>query len=154
MTVTPASQFGACPDARRALRDTSNLGRPRAPQRRHVSGDDLTVRESTVAGRSVGRRPNRQSPDVQWQQRGFETPDATTTTLEGDNPSMTLADVQQQRLLERLREAGDQPVAFAELHASGIDFPAAVVSELELNGYVIERVYDHRRPIGVRLLHP
>ena len=67
---------------------------------------------------------------------------------------MTLADVQQQRLLERLREAGDQPVAFAELHAGGIDFPAAVISELELNGYVIERVYDHGRLVGVRLLQP
>ena len=67
---------------------------------------------------------------------------------------MTPADVQQQRLLERLREAGDQPVAFAELHAGGIDFPAAVVSELELNGCVIERVYDHRRLVGVRLLQP
>jgi hypothetical protein len=67
---------------------------------------------------------------------------------------MTLADAQQQRLLERLRQAGDQPVAFAELHAAGIDFPAAVVSELELNGYLIERVYDHARLIGVRLLHP
>ena len=48
---------------------------------------------------------------------------------------MTLADAQQQRLLERLRQAGDQPVAFDELHAGGIDFPAAVVFELELNGY-------------------
>ena len=67
---------------------------------------------------------------------------------------MTLADAQQQRLLERLRQAGDQPVAFAELHAGGIDFPAAVVSELELNGYAIERVYDHGRLVGVRLLHP
>ena len=67
---------------------------------------------------------------------------------------MTPADAQQQRLLERLREAGDQPVAFAELHAAGIAFPAAVVSELELNGYVIERVYDHGRLIGVRLLQP
>jgi hypothetical protein len=36
--------------------------------------------------------------------------------------------------------------------AGGIDFPAAVVSELELNGYVIERVYDHGRLVGVRLL--
>jgi len=63
---------------------------------------------------------------------------------------MTLADAQQQRLLERLREAGDEAVAFAELHASGIAFPAAVVSELELNGYVIKRVYDHGRLIGVR----
>jgi hypothetical protein len=67
---------------------------------------------------------------------------------------MTLADAQQQRLLERLCEAGDQRVAFADLHAGGIDFPAAVVSELELNGYVIERVYDHGRPVGVSLLHP
>jgi hypothetical protein len=67
---------------------------------------------------------------------------------------MTLADAQQQRLLERLRRAGDQPVAFAELHAAGIDFPAAVTSELELNGYLIERVYDHGRLVGVRLLDP
>jgi hypothetical protein len=66
---------------------------------------------------------------------------------------MTFADVQQQRLLEHLRKAG-QPVAFAELHASGIDFPAAVVSELALTGYVIERVYDHERLVGVRLLDP
>ena len=63
-----------------------------------------------------------------------------------------LADTQQRRLLERLREAGEQPVAFAELHAGGIDFPAAVVCELELNGYAIERVYDHGRLLGVRLL--
>lgn len=69
-------------------------------------------------------------------------------------PSMTLADTQQQRMLERLRGAGDQPVTFAELHASGIDFPAAVVSELQLIGYAINRVYDHGRLVGVRLLKP
>ncbi|MGO9822552.1 MAG: hypothetical protein ACLPTJ_18125 [Solirubrobacteraceae bacterium] len=67
---------------------------------------------------------------------------------------MTPADAQQQRLLDRLRQAGDQPVVFAELHAGGIAFPAAVVTELELNGYLIERVYDHGRMVGVRLLHP
>ena len=67
---------------------------------------------------------------------------------------MTPADAQQQLLLERLREAGDQPVAFTELHASGIAFPAAIVAELELNGYVIERVNDHGRLVGVRLLQP
>jgi hypothetical protein len=67
---------------------------------------------------------------------------------------MMPADPQQQRLLERLRQAGDQPVVFAELHADGIAFPAAVVSELELNGYLIERVYDHGRMVGVRLLRP
>ena len=47
---------------------------------------------------------------------------------------MTPADAQQQRLLEDLREAGDEAVAFAELHAAGIAFPAGVVSELELRG--------------------
>ena len=67
---------------------------------------------------------------------------------------MTPADAQQQRLLERLRQAGDEPVAFTELHATGIAFPAAVVSELELSGYVIERVHDHGRSLGVRLLQP
>jgi hypothetical protein len=81
-----------------------------------------------------------------------ETLEAPPIPLEGDNPSITLADAQQQ--LKRLREAGDQPVSFAELHASGIDFPAAVVSELELDGYAIERVHDHRRLVGVRLLDP
>ena len=64
---------------------------------------------------------------------------------------MTLLDAQQQRLLERLGTAGDQPVAFAVLHAAGIDFPAAIASELELNGYVIERVNDNERLVGVRL---
>ena len=67
---------------------------------------------------------------------------------------MTPADTQQQRLLERLRQAGEQPVPFAELRAGGIDFPAAVVSEFELNGYAIERVHDDGRMIGVRLLKP
>jgi hypothetical protein len=65
---------------------------------------------------------------------------------------MALADAQQQRLLELLREAGEEPVAFAELRAGGVSFPAAVISELELNGYRIERVYDHGRLLGVRLL--
>jgi hypothetical protein len=67
---------------------------------------------------------------------------------------MTLADTQQQRMLEQLRRAGDQPVAFAELRSGGIDFPAAVVSELQLNGYAIDRVYERGRLVGVRLLKP
>jgi hypothetical protein len=66
---------------------------------------------------------------------------------------MTLADAQQQLLLERLRHAGDQPIAFAELHTAGIDFPATVVAELQLNGYVIERVFHNGR-LGVRLRNP
>jgi GNAT superfamily N-acetyltransferase len=72
----------------------------------------------------------------------------------GDNPLDDAADGQQRRMLERLREAGEKPVSFAELRAGGIDFPAAVVSELELNGYEIERVHDHVRLIGVRPLPP
>ena len=53
-----------------------------------------------------------------------------------------------------MRQAGDEALPFAELHDVGIAFPAAVVSELELNGYVILRVYEHGRLVGVRLLEP
>lgn len=66
---------------------------------------------------------------------------------------MSVLDAQQQRLLDCLRQDGDQPVAFADLHAAGITFPAAVISELELNGYVIDRVHQQGQPVGVRLLH-
>ena len=65
---------------------------------------------------------------------------------------MTLAETQQLRMLERLRSAGEQPVTLEQLRAGGIDFPAVVIGELELNGYVIERVYEHGRLLGVRLL--
>ena len=68
--------------------------------------------------------------------------------------SMAIAETQQLRMLERLRRAGTQPVSLRELRAGGIDFPAVVLSELELNGYAIERVYEHARLIGVRLLEP
>ena len=75
----------------------------------------------------------------------------TTAPAGGNNPSMALADAQQQRQLELLREAAEES-PFAELHAGGVSFPAAVISELELNGYPIERAYDHGRLVGVRLL--
>jgi hypothetical protein len=65
---------------------------------------------------------------------------------------MTLAETQQLRTLERLQNAGEQPVTLDQLRACGIDFPAVVIGELELNGYAIERVYEHGRLIGVRLL--
>jgi hypothetical protein len=65
---------------------------------------------------------------------------------------MAIATETQQLLtLERLRSAGTQPVTFDQLRAGGVDFPAVVIGELELNGYVIERVYEHGRQIGVRL---
>ena len=61
-------------------------------------------------------------------------------------------ETQQLLMLERLRSAGTQPVTLDQFRAGGIDFPAVVIGELELNGYVIERVYEHGRQIGVRLL--
>ena len=81
-------------------------------------------------------------------------PDARRHALGGEHRLDDAADSQQQRMLERLRRAGEQPATFAELRAGGVDFPAAVVSELELSGYEIERVHDRGRPIGVRLLEP
>jgi hypothetical protein len=65
---------------------------------------------------------------------------------------MTPVDDQQLRLLERLRQAGDRPLGFAELRDDGIDFPATVVGELEMHGYAIARVYDQGRMVGVRLV--
>lgn len=66
---------------------------------------------------------------------------------------MTLADTQQQRLLERLRQAGHQPVALPSCTPAGLTSRPRS-SELELVGYAIERVYDHGRLVGVRLLEP
>ncbi|MGB0097181.1 MAG: hypothetical protein WBP81_32150 [Solirubrobacteraceae bacterium] len=65
---------------------------------------------------------------------------------------MALVETQQLRMLEQLRHAGKQPMTLDQLRAGGIDFPAVVIGELELNGYAIERVYEHRRLLGVRLL--
>ena len=65
---------------------------------------------------------------------------------------MALVETQQLRMLEQLRNAGKQPMTLDQLRAGGIDFPAVVIGELELNGYVIERVYEHGRVLGVRLL--
>jgi hypothetical protein len=80
-------------------------------------------------------------------------PPAATAIPHGtDNPSMTLVDDQQLRLLERLRQAGDRPLSFATLRDDGIHFPATVVGELEMHGYAIARVYEQRRMVGVRLV--
>ncbi len=65
---------------------------------------------------------------------------------------MEVVEAQQLRMLERLRGAGQRLVTLEELRAGGIDFPAAVLSELEINGYSIDRVHEHGRLIGVRLI--
>lgn len=43
-------------------------------------------------------------------------------------------------------------MSLATLRAAGLDFPAVVISELELNGYAIERVHEDGRLVGVRLV--
>jgi hypothetical protein len=50
--------------------------------------------------------------------------------------SMPPIETQQLRMLENLRQAGTQPMTLDQLRAGGIDFPAVVIGELELNGYV------------------
>jgi hypothetical protein len=64
-------------------------------------------------------------------------------------------DAQQALLLEKLRRAGGAPVSYDELREEGIQFPASVVSELELVGVRLERncpVTPGARPaVGVRL---
>ena len=67
---------------------------------------------------------------------------------------MTLVETQHRLALEHLRGAGEQPVSLAALRAAGLDAPAAVISELELNGHAIERVYEHGRLVGLRLIEP
>ena len=57
--------------------------------------------------------------------------------------------------MDVLRRAGDVPVSYAELNDAGVEFPASVVSELELAGVAIERCFGRgsgpRRLRGVRL---
>ena len=50
-----------------------------------------------------------------------------------------------------LRDAGERPVSLVELRERGIANPAAVLYELELAGYEIDRVHRHGRLVGVRL---
>jgi biotin operon repressor len=62
-----------------------------------------------------------------------------------------LARRRQDVMLRVLREAGDRPVSLPELRERGIANPAAVIYELELLGYEIDRVHRHGRLLGVRL---
>jgi biotin operon repressor len=62
-----------------------------------------------------------------------------------------LANRRQDIVIRALRDAGDRPVSLAELRERGIANPAAVIYELELAGYEIDRVHRHGRLLGVRL---
>jgi hypothetical protein len=63
---------------------------------------------------------------------------------------------QQALLLAVLRRAGGAPVSYSELKDAGVEFPASVVSELELAGVAIDRCLANgpgsSRQVGVRLL--
>ena len=65
---------------------------------------------------------------------------------------MAPIETQQLRMLEQLRQAGRHAITLDQLRAGGIDFPAVVIGELELNGYVIERVHEHGKLLAFRLL--
>ena len=65
---------------------------------------------------------------------------------------MAPIETQQVRMLEQLRQPGKEPMTLDQLRAGGIDFPAVVIGEPELNGYVIERVHEQGKLLGVRLL--
>jgi hypothetical protein len=60
-------------------------------------------------------------------------------------------DAQQALLLELLRRAAGAPVSYRRLRDAGIEYPASVVSELELAGLPLERSHDGPRLLGVRL---
>jgi hypothetical protein len=80
----------------------------------------------------------------------------TTGTRAGatrDNAAVTrdLAGRRQDIVIRALRDAGDRPVSLPELRERGIANPGAVIYELELAGYEIDRVHRHGRLLGVRL---
>ena len=65
----------------------------------------------------------------------------------GANPDALIPeDLQQARLLERLRAAGGQPVSFEELRSLGIENPAVLCYELDLVGVPITRVHRYEGP--------
>jgi hypothetical protein len=71
--------------------------------------------------------------------------------LQRASPSL---DHQQATVLSALYDAQGAPVSLAELHDAGVEFPASVVSELELAGVPIERSLlraDGDKAVGVQL---
>jgi hypothetical protein len=117
--------------------DASPVSKTPATQQRGIPATAI----ATVVDRKLPDEMLGSDVDFSWPQQNEVT-----------SSSMALADSQQLRMVERLRAAGKQPVTIGELRGGGIDFPAVVISELELHGYAIERVYEHGRLIGVRLL--
>jgi len=72
-----------------------------------------------------------------------------------DAPSRPALERQQVIVLRALAQAAGEAVGYAQLRDAGVEFPASVVSELELAGVQVERCYEHadgaRMAVGVRL---
>ncbi len=45
-----------------------------------------------------------------------------------------------------------EPMTLDQVRGGGIDFPAVVIGELELNGFVIERVHEQGKLLSARLV--
>jgi hypothetical protein len=89
------------------------------------------------------RRSRAQGPShATWNPRPTERPVAE---------QLVGADAQQTLLLEQLRRAAGAPVSYRRLNDAGVEYPASVVTELELAGMPLERAYDGSRLLGVRL---
>src|ERR1700751_4783501 len=72
-------------------------------------------------------------------------------------PESPALESQQTLLLELLHESRDRRASFAELRDAGIEFPASIVSELELLGAPVSRCAlraDGQLTPGVRLDEP
>ena len=86
-------------------------------------------------------------------QRRHEGRQTRWPVLHGAEP--LALECQQALVLEMLRRAAGTPVTYAQLQDAGIEFPASVVSELELAGVSVERCDVHergaRRLAGVRV---
>jgi hypothetical protein len=68
--------------------------------------------------------------------------------------SKSTADSNKELVLGLLRESGDRPVSLVDLRGRGVPNPAAVIYELELAGFPIDRVTRRGSLVGVRLLEP
>jgi tetratricopeptide (TPR) repeat protein len=72
-----------------------------------------------------------------------------------DELDLEVLEDQQRRVIERLEAAAGGVVSYAELREAGVEFPASVISELELAGVPIERCTEGaagaHRLAGVRL---
>lgn len=74
-------------------------------------------------------------------------------TITRDQARATL-ERQQTLVLDALQAAGGRPVSYDALREAGVEFPASVISELELAGVDVERCQDGPHVVGARLRAP